>query len=240
VPMSDTVESDLTDGSLERADGRAGRAAMEVRHVPTHSRGALAIKRAFDAVCAVVGLVVFIPVLVVVGIAVRLTSRGPVIFRQDRVGRDGTTFTLYKFRTMRDGTDLELLADDEARRRYEANNFKLASDDPRITRVGRVLRRTSLDELPQLVNVLHGDMSIVGIRPLLQPELERRSDHARACYRVMRPGLTGLWQVEGRSRLVHEDRQALDCLYVEQWSLTSDLQILLRTPGAVLKMQHAR
>ncbi len=194
-------------------------------------------KRVLDVLVAGTALVLAAPVLLVLALLVRTTSAGPVLFRQVRVGRDGTTFRMLKFRTMRHGCDDavhrayvgQLLAD-----RAESHDglYKLA-DDPRVTRVGGVLRRLSLDELPQLVNVLRGEMSLVGPRPALPFEAELFPDWARARYRVA-PGLTGLWQVSGRNRLTMLDGLRLDVEYVERRGLTLDLLILARTLPAVL------
>lgn len=207
--------------------------------LPRLNRSSLAVKRFVDLLLASVTLVLVAPLMAAVALAIKATSRGPVLFRQERIGRGGRPFTLVKFRSMRDGTHAEVLADEEQRRRYVENDFKLAPDDPRITKVGRFLRRTSLDELPQLLNVLRGEMSLVGVRPLLADELALRSPHDRACYELLPPGLTGLWQVEGRSAISHDDRYTLDRRYVEQWSLRNDLELLLRTPFAVLRVGAA-
>jgi lipopolysaccharide/colanic/teichoic acid biosynthesis glycosyltransferase len=162
-----------------------------------------------------------------------------VIFKQARVGRNGELFEVYKFRTMRNGTHREVLDDAAARKAYRDNDFKLRPDDPRITAIGRLLRKTSLDELPQLVNVLRGNMSIVGVRPLLEEEVALRPDYDQQLYRTMRPGMTGLWQVEGRSTVQKEDRLHLDRRYIEDWSVLGDIKILARTPYALLRIHHA-
>ena len=194
-------------------------------------------KRTLDLTAAVLLLVLASPLLLVVALAVRLTDPGPVIFRQTRVGRSGREFRMLKFRTMRTGCDdavhrdyvRRLLADDvEA----EDGLYKLA-DDPRVTRVGAVLRRLSIDELPQLVNVVKGEMSLVGPRPALPFEAELFPDWASARYLVA-PGLTGLWQVCGRNRLTMLRGLELDVEYVERRSFGVDLLILLHTVPAVL------
>jgi lipopolysaccharide/colanic/teichoic acid biosynthesis glycosyltransferase len=194
-------------------------------------------KRVLDVVLATVLLTVLCPLLLVVAALVRATSSGPVLFRQTRVGRGGVPFRMLKFRTMRDGCD------DEAHRDYvsrllagqaEAHDglYKLV-DDPRITRVGAVLRRLSIDELPQLLNVLKGDMTLVGPRPALPFEAELFPDWATPRYLVA-PGVTGLWQVSGRNRLTMLQGLELDVEYVEQRGFITDLLILLRTVPAVL------
>jgi lipopolysaccharide/colanic/teichoic acid biosynthesis glycosyltransferase len=197
------------------------------------------VKRSADVVLGLFTLAVLSPVFLAVAAAVWATSPGPVFYRQRRVGRGGVAFDVVKFRTMRVGTHEEILTDPVARSDYESNGWKLQPDDPRITRVGRWLRKTSLDELPQLLNVLTGDMSLVGVRPLLEDELVRRSAHDQQLYRSMRPGMTGLWQVEGRSTLDEVDRLELDRTYVEQWSLWRDVLLLARTPAAVFRVSHA-
>ena len=176
-----------------------------------------------------------LPVSILIGVAIRTTSHGPVFFRQQRVGLAGQMFEVWKFRTMADGTHNEVLNDPEARRLYESNDFKLPADDHRITSVGRFLRKTSLDEVPQLVNVFRGDMSLVGVRPLLKPELELRSSEDQALYRAHLPGLTGLWQIGGRSTVGDHDRLRLDREYLQNWSVRSNLAILVRTPLSVLR-----
>lgn len=195
------------------------------------------VKRLVDVVLATVCLVLSLPVLLVVALAVRRDSAGPALFKQVRVGADGRPFTLFKFRSMVHGNN------DAEHRRYvtrfirgsaERNDglFKLV-DDPRITRVGRVLRQTSLDELPQLWNVLRGEMSLIGPRPPLPAEVAQYSDEAWQRLRV-KPGLTGLWQVSGRSNLSFDEMVALDVRYWQQWSPLLDLTILLKTPKTVL------
>jgi lipopolysaccharide/colanic/teichoic acid biosynthesis glycosyltransferase len=201
------------------------------------SRGYEMGKRAFDIALATVLLMVSFPVLLVVAVLVRATSPGPVLFRQTRVGRAGAPFQMLKFRTMRQGCD------DGAHRAYirslladqaEAHEglYKLV-DDPRVTRVGAVLRRLSIDELPQLLNVLKGDMTLVGPRPALPFEVELFPEWATPRYQAA-PGLTGLWQVSGRNRLTMLQGLELDVEYVECRSFLVDLLILLRTVPAVL------
>jgi len=196
-------------------------------------------KRALDVVAAVVCLVLFSPLLLVIAIAIKLTSPGAVLFRQQRVGIGGELFEVKKFRTMFDGSHDMVLSDELLNARYRANDFKLPPDHPCITRVGSVLRRTSLDELPQFFNVLIGEMSLVGVRPLLAEEVALRPDDDQALYCTAPPGITGLWQVEGRSTVQKDDRLQLDRMYLEQRSLWRDIKILARTPAALLRTSHA-
>ena len=189
------------------------------------------LKRAFDVVLALVGLVLAAPVMLVVWLVLRFGSKGPVLYSQTRVGKDGHLFTCLKFRTMVPDAEARLAAL-QAEAGHAAGLFKM-KDDPRITRSGRWLRRYSVDELPQLLNVLRGDMSLVGPRPPLPSEVETYGeDVARRLH--VRPGLTGLWQVSGRSDLSWAESVRLDVRYVDNWSLRLDAQILARTARAVL------
>jgi exopolysaccharide biosynthesis polyprenyl glycosylphosphotransferase len=190
------------------------------------------VKEAFDRVLASAAVLLLAPLFVFVGVAIRLGDGGPTLFRQTRVGKDGRPFTVYKFRTM--------VVDAEARKAQlvllnETGGvlFKMRKD-PRITRVGELLRRYSLDELPQLINVIRGDMSLVGPRPPLPDEVAKYVDHVRRRLAV-KPGITGLWQVNGRSDLSWDESVRLDLRYVENWSLMLDLQILWKTWSAVVR-----
>lgn len=216
------------------------RARGDVDRTTRIGRGYRTFRRSLDITVAFVGLVLTVPVFVPLAIAIAATSRGPVFFSQDRVGRGGELFTIVKFRTMRHGTHDEVLADAVARAAYVANGYKLGEDDPRITRVGRWLRKTSLDELPQLVNVLAGQMSVVGVRPLVADELAERSPADRELYCRLRPGLTGLWQIAGRSALEPASRVELDREYLTKCSIGLDLRILARTPAALARTHEAR
>ncbi|MEH0842898.1 sugar transferase [Micromonospora sp. CPCC 205711] len=200
-------------------------------------RGARKLVKEFvDRTAAALALLVLLPVLGMVALAIRLDSRGPVLFRQVRVGQGGQEFGVLKFRTMVANADA-LLAELAARNESDGLMFKMR-DDPRVTRVGRLLRKWSLDELPQLVNVLLGQMSLVGPRPPLPSEVARYDgDVARRL--LVKPGMTGLWQVSGRSDLSWEDGIRLDLYYVENWSLAADLTILWKTFGAVLRSRGA-
>ncbi len=210
-------------------------------------RAARATKRACDILLAGLALFVLSPAWLLVALLIKLDSRGPIFYRQERVGMDGRLFLFYKFRTMRAGSDDR--AHREFQRKYIAGRpdtnlgaserpvYKMR-DDPRITRVGRVLRRLSLDELPQLWNVLRGDMSVVGPRPPIPYEVEAYDLWHRQRL-DMKPGLTGLWQVSGRNSLSFEEMVKLDLFYIENWSPLLDLKIILKTLPVMLRGDDA-
>ncbi|HMO00711.1 MAG TPA: sugar transferase [Miltoncostaeaceae bacterium] len=193
-----------------------------------------AAKRCFDLVVAFSLLVLTIPVLAVAAVAVKLDSPGPVLYRSIRLGRRGRPFTMYKLRTMFDGADTL----HQAHAANIVGGDLKRPDDVRITRVGRVLRQLSIDELPQLLNIISGAMSVVGPRPVLVTETEGVEGWASRRHDV-RPGVTGLWQVLGRSTIPWEERMQLDCTYAKHWSLRFDLKILASTAGAVLSRRGA-
>ena len=195
-----------------------------------------AVKRSFDLVVATIVLILSSPVLLAIAIAVRVTSPGPVIFRDQRIGVGEGKFAMLKFRSMYDGAqDMQ----DSLEEHNEADGaiFKMR-DDPRVTRVGRIIRRLSLDEMPQLVNVLRGEMSLVGPRPLPVRDYDRLNDWHRKRYAVL-PGITGLWQISGRSNLSFDDLVRLDFYYLENWSVWMDVAVLVRTPFAVFRGKGA-
>lgn len=233
------VASTLVDVAGDRTTIRPvdGLPMLHVEH-PRLKGSARVVKAAFDRVGATVLLTLSSPVLLVVALLVMFGpgGRGPVVFRQERVGKDGRPFTLYKFRTMVVNAEARL---QEVRNLNDTDGelFKMRQD-PRVTPVGRWLRRYSLDELPQLVNVLKGDMSLVGPRPPLAREVAGYPADMRRRL-VVKPGLTGLWQVSGRSDLSWEESIRLDLTYVENWSLAMDLTILARTVSAVMRSSGA-
>jgi exopolysaccharide biosynthesis polyprenyl glycosylphosphotransferase len=209
----------------------AGLPLLHVDH-PELAGAKQAIKSVFDKTCAASALLVLAPLFAVIAISIRLADHGPVFFRQTRIGKHGRGFTFYKFRTMVPDAEQrksQLAAHNEA----DGVLFKIRRD-PRVTRPGTWLRRWSLDELPQLINVLIGDMSLVGPRPALPEEVACYGGHMRRRL-VVKPGLTGLWQVSGRSDLSREEAERLDLHYVENWSLVLDLQVLWKTGSAVIR-----
>jgi lipopolysaccharide/colanic/teichoic acid biosynthesis glycosyltransferase len=226
-------------GAVQAWTGRHG---FGVRRSADPTRGSPAwrwTKRALDVLIASVAIVVLIPLLAMVAIAVKLDSPGPLLFRQRRLGRGLRSFTMLKFRTMYNGVS------DEPHRLYiEAlsrgdwsmarGGLKKLVDDPRVTRVGRVLRRLSIDELPQLFNVLVGTMSLIGPRPALEYELEHyRPEHFERF--SVRPGLSGLWQVSGRSKLGFKEMLELDVEYARHYGPTTDLRVFVLTPQAMVR-----
>jgi len=200
-------------------------------------------RRGIDLVAAAIGLLVLLVPMIVIGLLIRASSTGPALFRQERVGFGGRTFTMFKFRTMRTGSGDEMLREliaAELRGEDTSSNgsFKL-DDDPRVTKVGNFLRKTSLDELPQLINVIVGNMSLVGPRPCLVWEARMFPAEFRARFSV-RPGLTGLWQVSGRSTMGTLEMLHLDLTYVRTRRLIGDLSILARTIPSMLRDHSAR
>jgi exopolysaccharide biosynthesis polyprenyl glycosylphosphotransferase len=208
-------------------------AGLPLLHVdePEFTGGKRVAKAVLDRMLAALALILLAPVLLSVALGIRLGSPGPALFRQVRIGRGGREFRVVKFRTMYVDAERRR-AGLAARNETDGLLFKILGD-PRITRLGRLLRRTSIDELPQLLNVLRGDMSLVGPRPLPVKDSDFTGDVRRRL--LVRPGITGLWQVNGRSRLSWDDAVRLDLYYVENWSIALDVTILVRTVGAVLR-----
>src|ERR687890_377491 len=211
--------------------------SVRLRGVPLRVvPGAFALKRVLDVTISVAGLVLLSPLFLVVALAVRLDSPGPVLFRQKRVGADEKVFICYMFRSMqRDAEVRQTVLEDL--NEVEGPAFKIR-DDPRVTRVGRFLRRWSIDESPQLVNVLKGEMSLVGPRPLPVRDFLRMEESHKGRLGAV-PGMTGYWQTSGRSDLSFEEMVRLDLYYIENWSLSFDLKIILKTLGAVLRREGA-
>jgi lipopolysaccharide/colanic/teichoic acid biosynthesis glycosyltransferase len=241
VPVVDTgsvVPRDPLDGagstlarSRHTRDGDAAAGPDAPWRLLAAPRWQLATKRTFDIVASVIALVLLAPLLAATAIAIVATSRGGALFRQVRVGRDGRPFTMLKFRTMHAGADA-LMPVIESANELDGPIFKIRRD-PRVTRLGRTIRRYSVDELPQLVNVIRGDMSLVGPRPLVAEEYRRLDERWRARL-LAAPGLTGAWQAGGRCDVALERWMELDLGYIRRWSLGLDLRILARTVPAVL------
>jgi exopolysaccharide biosynthesis polyprenyl glycosylphosphotransferase len=216
-------------------DDVGGMPVLDVRPARL-SRSAFAVKRASDLFLIMLALPLLIPVFLAVAAAIKFDSRGPVFFRQPRSGRHGRVFRIFKFRTM--VVDAESMRDDLLGRNEMSGPLFKLKDDPRVTRVGGFLRRTSLDELPQLINVLRGDMSLVGPRPFVVYEDDKIVGWARRRLDLT-PGITGLWQVMGRNDMPFDEMVKLDHMYVTRWSLLWDFKILLKTIPSVLGRRGA-
>lgn len=216
-------------------------AYSSTRHDRTEYETGTSAKRITDIVIASVALVFVFPLLLVVATLIRLQDGGKAVYAQKRYGRNGRTFSCYKLRSMVANADVrlqEILATDpEARAEWEETQ-KLVND-PRITPLGHFIRKTSIDELPQLINIIRGEMSLVGPRPIVENEIAKYGEYYRD-YCAVRPGLTGLWQVEGRSDTTYEERVQLDVKYASSRTFTGDIMIMLRTVPAVLLSKGAR
>ena len=201
----------------------------------THTATFEAAKRVADVVLAATGLFVLAPVMAVIAVAIRLETRGPALFRHRRIGRSGVPFACLKFRSMRADAEAILDADPTLYARYRAHDYRLPDTlDQRVTHIGRLVRRTSLDELPQLWNVLVGEMSLVGPRPLVEAELEHYRG-SEALLLSVRPGLTGAWAVSGRHRIAYPQRAEIELQYVRARSLRRDLRIIAATLRAIIR-----
>jgi exopolysaccharide biosynthesis polyprenyl glycosylphosphotransferase len=209
---------------------------------PTKLRGCrLSVKRAIDVLGAILGGILLMPVFLVAAVLIKLTSPGPVFFKQTRIGKEGREFTFYKFRSMVSGDDskyreyLKAFVEDGRAAGVDEKGCKVYKimDDPRITPFGRFLRKTSLDEFPQIINVLKGDMSLVGPRPCLPYEWKLYKDWEKVRLSVT-PGLTGLWQVTGRSNVTFHDMVMLDLYYISNWSFWWDLKLIFQTVPVIL------
>jgi lipopolysaccharide/colanic/teichoic acid biosynthesis glycosyltransferase len=224
------MRSGVTRNDDIEIDAVETRAAAEY---PQLTGFAYAVKGGIDRIAAALLLVVLAIPMLVIAVLIKLTSPGDVLVRQERVGRFGRLFTFYKFRSMR--ADAEMLRDElEGDNHHDAKHLFKIKRDPRITRVGGFLRRNSIDELPNLFNVLRGEMSLIGPRPPLPREVAHYDDYHLQRLAAM-PGLTGLWQIRGRSEIPFEKMVDMDLEYIERWSLWLDMTILLKTPLAVLR-----
>lgn len=199
------------------------------------------IKYTFDWIATFIGTILISPLLIYIAYRIKKEDPGPVFFAHTRIGKDGKPFPCYKFRSMvvnsKELLERHLAEHPEAREEWE-RSFKL-KDDPRITPIGNTLRRTSLDELPQIFNVLKGEMSLVGPRPVIQEELDKYYGDTAELYKTCRPGITGLWQVSGRSDLDYDARVPLDAVYIKNRSFWGDIVILWKTIGVVLMKKGA-
>ena len=197
----------------------------------------MSVKRVFDLVISTIGLIILSPIFLILAIIVKLDSKGPVFFAHTRYGKNGKKFKMYKFRTMYENSQ-DMINDFTPEQMKEwKENFKL-QDDPRITKVGKFLRKTSLDELPQIVNIIKGDLSIIGPRPVIEEELEKYGENKEKFLSVT-PGLTGYWQANGRSSTTYEQRMEMELYYIDHISPKLDFKIFFKTIESVIKKEGA-
>lgn len=194
-------------------------------------------KRLMDVIISVIGMIVLSPVFLIVSILVKMDSKGPVFFAHTRYGKDGKKFKMYKFRTMYENAQEMIKEFTPEQMKEWKENYKL-KDDPRITKIGKFLRKTSLDELPQIVNIIKGDLSIIGPRPIIDEELERYGKNKEKFLSVT-PGLTGYWQANGRSLTSYEERMNMELYYVDHISFKLDIKIFFKTIESVIKKEGA-
>ncbi len=202
-----------------------------------YSLGYLIIKRIFDIVSSIIAIIVFSPILLLISLLIIKDGGGQVFFGHKRIGKNGKEIKVYKFRSMVINADEVFNNFTEEQKKEYYTNFKL-ENDPRITKIGSFLRKTSLDELPQLFNILKGDMSVIGPRPIVKKEIEKYGEYATKLFTVT-PGLTGYWQANGRSHTSYEERIKMDMYYIDNASIGLDLKILLKTVFSVLKEEGA-
>lgn len=195
------------------------------------------IKRAIDILLSFLGLIILSPIFLIIAIAIKIDSKGPVFFLHKRIGKNGKEFKMYKFRTMCDNAEDMIKNFTEEQKKEFEKNYKL-TNDPRITRVGKILRKSSLDELPQILNILKGELSIIGPRPVVRDELEKYGDQKQKLLSV-KPGLTGYWAVNGRSDTTYEERINMELYYVDHISFLLDIKIFFKTILVVLKREGA-
>lgn len=200
-------------------------------------RAYLYIKKVIDIILSIMSLVIILPLIFLIAILIKIDSRGPIIYKQKRLGRNGKLFTIYKFRTMVINADEVMKNFTEDQKREFQQFFKL-KNDPRITRIGNILRKTSLDELPQIFNIIRGDMSIIGPRPVVENEICKYGDLGSK-YLSVKPGLTGWWACNGRSITTYEDRIDLEMYYIDNLSFKLDFKCFIKTVSAILKKEGA-
>tara|TARA_Y100001960_G_C14618909_1_gene799730 strand:- start:92 stop:1054 length:963 start_codon:yes stop_codon:yes gene_type:complete len=216
-----------------------GQLGFQIRH-KLIIRRYIVLKRIFDFIVSFIGGICIFPLLAIIMIFIKLSSKGPIIYSQKRIGQNGQKFNAYKFRSMIQNADkvLKHFLKNNELQRLEWERTQKLKNDPRITWIGNILRKTSLDELPQLINVIKGEMSLVGPRPIVDDEIQKYDSNYNL-YKRVKPGMTGLWQVSGRNNTTYKERIEFDCYYVRNWSLSLDLYILFRTVKVVLFREGA-
>lgn len=213
-------------------------AKIEINDMEIKGKIYSGFKRIVDVVLGCIGLVLLSPVFLILAICIKIDSKGPVIFSHKRIGKNGKEFNMYKFRSMYENAEEMIENFNEEQKREWQENFKL-ENDPRITKMGNFLRRTSLDELPQIVNIIKGDLSIIGPRPIVDEELEKYGKNKKKFLSIT-PGLTGYWQANGRSNTTYEERMQMELYYIDNQSLWLDIKIFFKTIISVIKKEGAK
>lgn len=227
--------------SIEKTmDGRQQLVAVKLNECVRESKIKIydIVKRGIDLIIGIIGLMICLPLFIIIAILIKIDSKGPIFFKHKRIGKHGNKLEIYKFRTMIENAEEAMKNFTEEQKKEFAENFKL-ENDPRVTRIGKILRKTSLDELPQIINILKGEMSIIGPRPIVKNELEKYGRDKQKFLSVA-PGLTGYWAANGRSDVSYEERMALELYYIDNRSLILDLKIFMKTILSVLKGKGAR
>ncbi len=210
----------------------------DIKQIKDSSRKVyLVVKRIIDIILSIIGLIVLLPIFAIIAVAIKIDSKGPVFFVHKRIGKNGKEIGIYKFRTMIPDAEKMIKHFSENQKKEFKENFKLEYD-PRVTKIGRFLRKTSLDELPQILNILKGELSIVGPRPIVEDELEKYGENKEKFLSVT-PGLTGYWQANGRSNTTYEERMKMELYYVDNMSMWLDIKIFFKTFISVFKREGA-
>lgn len=210
---------------------------IEINNLEIRKKIYKVVKRITDIIGGIIGLILLSPVFLILAICIKIDSKGPVIFAHKRIGKNGKEFNMYKFRSMYKNAEEMIENFNEEQKIEWQENFKL-ENDPRITKVGKFLRKTSLDELPQIVNIIKGDLSIIGPRPIVDEELKKYGDNKEKFLSIT-PGLTGYWQANGRSNTTYEERMQMELYYIDNQSLLLDIKIFFKTIVSVIKKEGA-
>lgn len=210
---------------------------IEINNLEIRKKIYKVVKRITDIIGGIIGLILLSPVFLILAICIKIDSKGPVIFAHKRIGKNGKEFNMYKFRSMYKNAEEMIENFNEEQKIEWQENFKL-ENDPRITKVGKFLRKTSLDELPQILNIIKGDLSIIGPRPIVDEELKKYGDNKEKFLSIT-PGLTGYWQANGRSNTTYEERMQMELYYIDNQSLLLDIKIFFKTIVSVIKKEGA-
>jgi len=229
------VNIDVTNGNV--AEDISSVSTKKYKEIVIGNKLYKRIKRIMDVVFATIGLIVLLPVFAIIALAIKLESKGTIFFKHIRIGKNGKIIKIYKFRSMVENAEQLIQEFTPEQMKEYKENYKL-TDDPRITKIGKFLRKTSLDELPQLINIIKGDLSIIGPRPVVQEELEKYGANASKFLSVT-PGLTGYWAANGRSSTSYEERMEMELFYVDNLSMKLDIQVFFKTILSVIKREGA-